>query len=88
MRFEPRCPICGESVADYKGPCPKKGYWHPASGWRSVPPPIGPMLQVKHIGHGKTLYSHAWIYGIDPDLGPDWNGCDWIPTHWRLADES
>jgi hypothetical protein len=23
MNHEPICPVCGESVADYKGPCPK-----------------------------------------------------------------
>jgi len=23
VTYEPTCPICGESVADYKGPCPK-----------------------------------------------------------------
>jgi hypothetical protein len=23
MNREPMCPVCGESVADYKGPCPK-----------------------------------------------------------------
>lgn len=24
MNYPPACPTCGESVADYKGPCPKE----------------------------------------------------------------
>jgi hypothetical protein len=56
--------------------------WHTNPG---EPPPIDEWLEVCNASLSQlVLYSHAWVYKITA-AGPDWNGCPFVPTHWRVT---